>query len=680
MKKIEIDDLLKFKFPENLVANEEGTAFSYQVAYSDKKNNTYKRDVWALKDKKPFKLTSTIDASILTFDSEDELLIRRVLSKKEKGTKVYKISLNGGEASIYMDLPIALNGLKKVNKDYYIGISTIDETEPDLYLLSKEKIEKKEKEKEAKRENDYTKVSEVPYWMNGLGFTNKKREALFLIKKTGKKEEDGKIVVKLKRITDADFNVYNYKIFDGKIYFTGSKVTRVPDFYSDLYVYDIEKDKIFSLYKKHDMGIEDFYVKKDRIFIFATDYKTYGINESPFLYELSSNSLKKIEEYVPRYSLYESIVGDTMTGGGKKRVLFDKGDKLILYSLVTIEDHVCIKSFDLLNNAKETMVLNTPGGIYFMDMLKDDLILAYSDEKSLTEIYKLKLSSKEATEKDLKRLSGHNDKILKNKYIAKPNRIDYVSEGIDLHGWVLLPENFDKNKKYPAVLDIHGGPRAVYSKIFMHEMQVFASMGFIVMFTNIRGSDGRGDEFADIRGKYGEIDFKNLMDFVDKVIKEYPSIDTKKICETGGSYGGFMTNWIITHTDRFVCAASQRSIANWISMAYISDIGPYFGPDQCGIGIKDWFNCMDYDTLWDHSPLKYIDNVKTPTLFIHSDEDYRCPLAEGMQMMQAMAVRNVECEMVIFHGENHELSRSGKPLHRIKRLNEITSWFKKHVE
>lgn len=165
------------------------------------------------------------------------------------------------------------------------------------------------------------------------------------------------------------------------------------------------------------------------------------------------------------------------------------------------------------------------------------------------------------------------------------------------------------------------------------------------------------------------------MDFTDAVLKKYPNIDPKKVCETGGSYGGFMTNWIITHTDRFCCAASQRSISNWISMSYISDIGPYFGPDQCGAS-----GLNDYEKLWEHSPLKYADQCKTPTLFIHSDEDYRCPLEQGMQMMQALTVRGVETRMCIFHGENHELSRSGKPKHRIRRLNEITVWFTQHTE
>ena len=266
--------------------------------------------------------------------------------------------------------------------------------------------------------------------------------------------------------------------------------------------------------------------------------------------------------------------------------------------------------------------------------------------------------------------------LSKDKYVAKPEEIYYQSTGVQLKGWVLLPQNFNPKKKYPAILDVHGGPRAIYSKSYFHEMQVWVAKGFVVLFTNIRGSDGRGDEFADIRGLYGNVDFENLMDFTDAVLKKYPNINPKKLCVTGGSYGGFMTNWIIGHTNRFCCAASQRSIANWISKLFISDIGLWFNSDQQGVNnIYE-----DYEILWDHSPLKYAQNVKTPTLFIHSDEDYRCPLPEGMQMMQALAYRNIETRLVIFKGENHELSRSGKPLHRIRRLNEITNWFIKHTK
>ena len=136
-----------------------------------------------------------------------------------------------------------------------------------------------------------------------------------------------------------------------------------------------------------------------------------------------------------------------------------------------------------------------------------------------------------------------------------------------------------------------------------------------------------------------------------------------------------MTNWIIGHTDRFRACASQRSISNWVSFYGVSDIGPEFAEDQ-----NDTTLWPSAEKLWAHSPLKYADKVRTPTLFIHSFEDYRCPIDQGYQMYTALAVRGVESKMVLFRGENHELSRSGKPQHRIRRLKEITDWFENHRE
>jgi len=202
---------------------------------------------------------------------------------------------------------------------------------------------------------------------------------------------------------------------------------------------------------------------------------------------------------------------------------------------------------------------------------------------------------------------------------------------------------------------------------------VWANMGYFVFYCNPKGSDGRDNAFADIRGRYGEEDYQNLMDFADGVLAAYPQIDPKRVCETGGSYGGFMTNWILGHTTRFCCCASQRSISNWFSFYGTADIGYFFAEDQ---NAGNTFRSPE--KLWRHSPLRYAANAKTPTLFIHSDEDYRCPLEQGLQMYTALVDNGVEARMCVFHGENHELSRSGKPKHRVRRLEEITGWFEKY--
>lgn len=164
------------------------------------------------------------------------------------------------------------------------------------------------------------------------------------------------------------------------------------------------------------------------------------------------------------------------------------------------------------------------------------------------------------------------------------------------------------------------------------------------------------------------------MTFTDRVIEQCPFIDRNRMGVTGGSYGGFMTNWIIGHTQRFRAAVSQRSISNWISKFATTDIGYFFVPDQHLTNPWD-----GVDKLWEHSPLKYADKVQTPTLFIHSEEDYRCWIPEGVQMFTALRYFGIESRLCWFRGENHELSRGGRPRSRIRRLEEITRWFKLHL-
>ena len=268
-----------------------------------------------------------------------------------------------------------------------------------------------------------------------------------------------------------------------------------------------------------------------------------------------------------------------------------------------------------------------------------------------------------------------NEKIAETKTILQPERLEFENDNITMEGFVLKPVDYDENKRYPGILDIHGGPKTVYGEVFYHEMQVWANGGYFVFFCNPRGSDGRGDEFADIRGKYGTIDYQDLMKFTDLVLEKYPQIDKGRIGVTGGSYGGFMTNWLIGHTDRFQCAVSQRSISNWISKFGTTDIGYYFNADQ--IQSTPWDNM---EKMWFHSPLKYADRAVTPTLFLHSEEDYRCWLAEGLQMFTALKYHGVDARFCLFRGENHELSRSGKPRHRVRRLEEMTNWFETYLK
>lgn len=284
-------------------------------------------------------------------------------------------------------------------------------------------------------------------------------------------------------------------------------------------------------------------------------------------------------------------------------------------------------------------------------------------DMKLQEVYKVP---------SFEQLTYVNEEVLKDKYVARPERFTCFNVD-EIVGWALKPIDYDPNKKYPMVLDIHGGPKTAYGEVFYHEMQVWASRGYFVIFCNPHCSDGKGDEFANYIKHYGATDYYDIMAFVDKALELYP-IDPERLTVTGGSYGGYMTNWIITHTDRFKAAASQRSISNRVADFYYSDYS-YDTTYENGIPLDE----KAIELFWDRSPLKYVANAVTPILFIQSTEDFRCPFPEALQLFSALKWKGVETRICGFKGENHELSRSGKPLHRIRRLEEITDWLISHT-
>ena len=653
---LQIEDLTKYTAIENLQYSPNGTYLAFQTGIADTKKNNYHRDVWLVKDGTAKQFTSTLNTTVVLWDDDSHLIVNRTKEDDEPGTtNLYRIGVDGGEASPFMKLTFPLVGLKKVSEGCYVAVVVINANDPDAY--KDDEKTRKEKLEAKKKDADYQVIDEVPYWFNGQGFINKNRTALFLV--------ELKPELTVKRLTAPSVKVGAVCVAEDKVYYTTSTVDPRTSRFDKISVFDTKTKKTSSVYGKMKYSINELFFMNEKLYCIASDMKEYGVNETGNICEVGKDELTMIVD--PLRQLHDGVAGDTYLGGGKSKVVND--GKLV--TLATNYDHVEIWKYDADFN--KTVLFDEQGTVFCLDTVNDKIAYVRSTEDTLQEVYEMDLNGE-----NIKQITHVNEEVLKDKYIAKPNVINYTSEGLDLKGWVLLPKDFDKKKKYPAVLDVHGGPRGIYSNMFFHEMQVWAAAGYVVFFTNIKGSDGRDDEFADIRDNYGGTDFKNLMDFTDAVLEKYPNIDTKRMCETGGSYGGFMTNWIIGHTDRFCCAASQRSISNWISFSFISDIGLYFGPDQNGC--KGLFSEEDVEKMWNHSPLKYADNVKTPTLFIHSDEDYRCPLPEGMQMMQALAYKGVETRMCIFHGENHELSRSGKPAHRIRRLTEITNWFNEHTK
>jgi len=245
----------------------------------------------------------------------------------------------------------------------------------------------------------------------------------------------------------------------------------------------------------------------------------------------------------------------------------------------------------------------------------------------------------------------------------------------DLQGWIIKPPGFEPSKKYPSIMEIHGGPLTQYGKFFMHEFYYLASHGFVVYFCNPRGGRGYGEEHAKaIYGDWGRADYADLMAWADYMEKQ-PYIDPQQMGVTGGSYGGYMTVWIIGHTQRFKAAVTQRCVSNFVSMWGSSDFNWTF---QQELGNKPPFE--DLQNFWEHSPIAYIGNARTPTLVLHNENDLRCPIEQSEQVFVALKKLGVDSEMVRFPNEFHGLSRTGRTDRRIARLNHILRWFDKYLK
>jgi dipeptidyl aminopeptidase/acylaminoacyl peptidase len=270
-----------------------------------------------------------------------------------------------------------------------------------------------------------------------------------------------------------------------------------------------------------------------------------------------------------------------------------------------------------------------------------------------------------------RRLTLVNANLLRSRDLGKPEEVWFKGPaGNDLQGWVLKPTDFDPNEKYPAILEIHGGPQMQYGNLFMHEFQYLAANGYVVFYTNPRGSQGYGNEHVDaIVGDYAAIAYNDLMAWTDYVVKQ-PYVDGDRLGVTGGSYGGYMTNWIIGQTDRFKAAVTQRSLSNLVSMNGTSDFNWIFQFWQGDVA--PWENVEQY---WQQSPMKYVADVVTPTMIIHSESDLRVEIEQGEQLFVALKRLGVDTEMIRFPDESHGLSRAGRTDRRVDRLQHILRWF-----
>lgn len=662
MNRVDYEHFGRFVYPHTLTARNGDLYFC--VKRADFEENKYHSDLFLLRDGKTRRLTSSGDVGEYHL-LENGVVFASIREKKdrenkEKGiplTVLQRLPYDGGEAEEFLRLPYNVTGLWFLTeKDFFFTASCSRAYEAALEESGGDAAKAAEKLKE---EEDYQVLEEIPFAANGEGYISGIRNRLF-------RWRDGTITA----VTEKNTAVTPLALSaDGKkLWYAACAYTGCNPFYDRLYELDTEslKAEDISVVSGKSLHMGVWQLEDGKLAVMAVTAEKHGLNENGKVF-LREGGAYRMTYGGGEHNFYGALGSDVSTGRAMASVPLIRNGNIIL--LDAQDDSVQVIALNP-ERGEITNLTKTGGSITDVTAFGGGYAMIAMRGGGGGEIYSLAPDGTET------RLTELNTKLSAEYAYSAPQALSFRnSQGVEIHGWAIPPADAEPGQKYPTILDIHGGPKSIYCSGYFHEMQLWASRGFAVIFCNPTGSDGRGDAFIDIFGAYGNQDYKDIMAFTDEAIRRFNFIDPERMGVTGGSYGGFMTNWIIGHTNRFRAAASQRSIANWTDFYGTSDIGYFFQPDQTGA--DPW---QDVEKIWAQSPLKYADKVQTPTLFIHSDEDHRCPLSEGLQMFTALRAHGVEARMCMFKGENHELSRSGKPKHRVRRLKEITEWFEKYLK
>ena len=673
-------DLFKFVWVADPQISPDGSQIVYTRVWVYKKSGGYETALWIVPaNGGPERQISAGPRDSTPRWSPDGKTLAFLRSAEKDGKpqppQIYLLSFEGGEARPLTDIPRGASGIEwSPNGKTILFENTEDPSETDQD--NPENAGASEKTPEHK--SDVLVITKAVYRFNGRGYLNLKAHSHLWTVSVPEVPGD---VRKSTQITRGNFDENNPKWSpDGsRIYFAANRVAE-PYYdppHTDLYSIKwdgSDEQKVLSF----DGGIRGYSFSGDgRHIAFGAEINHHPVLSytQPDLFVMDNQPGAKPKNITEAYD-YEiggGIGGDQHPprGGGGDGVIWSK-DGRWLYVRVAEQGSANIERIDAASGKVEPLTKGEQDIVsYTASADASKMAMTISTSTNVGDLFLLDTESGKTT-----RLTSVNGELFSQINLTDPEEFWYTSfDGKKIQGWIQKPPNFDPSKKYPLILEIHGGPHSAYGFTFTHEFQWMAAKGYVVLYTNPRGSTSYGQDFANIiQFHYPGDDFKDLMAGVDEVIKR-GYIDTKKMGVTGGSGGGVLTNWTVGHTTRFAAAVSQRSIADWAGFWYTADFS-LFTPT--------WFRGAPWEEMPDfvnRSPITYIKNVTTPMMFVEGQADMRTPPADGgEQMFRALKYRHIATVMVRFPGETHELSRSGAPWHRVERLEHIVNWFDKYLQ
>lgn len=668
-------DVAKFVWSADPQVSPDGKTVAFVRVDGNEKKDDYETSIWiAATDGRtpPRRFTAGPRDQAPRFSPDGSLLaFLRVAEKdgKRQPPQLFLIPMSGGEPKAITDLPKGA-GAATFSPDGRTIIFTSTTTDEDIKLA-------KNPPKEPAKESDVRVITRAVYRSNGGGYNDPTRKAQIWAVTLS----DGS-ATEPRRLTNDEFGVRAplYSKDGATLYYSSLHVKE--DYYEDSHsqIWSVsaaggESKLAFDF--DGGMGDYDFSPDGKRLAFTGTRNMkpTRSHDQSDlFMCEVTGGAIGAPKNLTAGYDfeIGGGVGGDQAPPrGGSNGGLIWSADGNSIILKVGEQGRANLKRVDSRTGAVTALTTGDQDVMqYGASGDAKTLVALISNTVVLGDLNTVDVATGKAT-----RLTSFNDELFHQLDLTPAEDVWYTSfDGKKIHTLVQKPPHFDPTKKYPLILNIHGGPHAAYGHTFFHEMQWMAAKGYLVLYPNPRGSTTYGQDFANIiQHNYPGDDSKDLLLGVDEMVKKGWA-DPNKLAVTGGSGGGVLTNWIVTHDQRFKAAASQRSIADWAGFWYTADF-VLFQPS--------WFKAAPWQDPKDfaaRSAITFVGDVKTPLMLIEGEDDLRTPPSDGgEQMFRALKYMKVDTVMVRFPGETHELSRSGKLSHRVERLRHIVGWFDKYL-
>ena len=638
------EDLYAINWLGDCDISPDGKRVAYTVTRLDRDEDTYKSAIWMVDVESSVTRQFTAGAkrdSAPRF-SPDGTSLAFLSERGEEKPQIFVMPIDGGEARKLTDRKLGAGVPAWSPDSKRIAFSAKTGTPPDP---------------DPKKAKPYRRISSLKYKLNGEGFVYDQRKHLFVV------DVDGG---ELRQLTDGDWDdtLPAWSPNGAEVAFVSARhETRDIDLHADIWVVEADGSNVRRVTETNgDVGSPSWSPDGKQIAHVHTD--GWPANPRLRLADASGGNLRLVDEDFDR----NTGIGSP-NAAARIAWLGDGG-------LLTVAEERGASSFIVAREGNGTRRLNLAErviGWYAADAGGKRIAFTATSLTRPAELFLVDLETG-----DERQLTQANNAWLEQvspipaEHFAVP-----TAEGVEVDYWIMKPAGFQEGKQYPVILNVHGGPFGQYGHSFFDEFQVYAGAGYGVVFCNPRGSSGQSTAFAQaLVGDMGGPDYHDVMAAFDAALERMPWADQSRLGVMGGSYGGFMTSWIIGHTNRFKAAISERAVNDWYLMQGTSDIGSYFNQLYLGENatIQD-----DLDAVLRQSPITYAKEMRTPVLILHSEDDWRCPVSQAEQLYVTLKQVGRDVEFVRFPDENHELSRSGRPGHRTDRFGVILEYWRRKL-